>query len=572
MLKTLKRIIKLSGKYKGRVYWGLVCSILNSVFNCCSVLAILWVLMNINNLTMNIIWETVAILAAGLIGKTALKFLTNIFMTAAGYIIFTDKRLELGDKLKNAPMGYFSKKTLGRINNTITTNMATLENYTMMAVDNVVGGILQGICVSIFLMIFEWEIGIIAILGIILSTFSLSAIQKKSGSLSLARYNAVENVTNDVIEYIRGIAVIRSFGRGNASKLDETFDEFEKTAIKMEKGILVPHGFFRATLEIFSGIIILTSAWLTYQGTIEFSYGMMFLVSGFIIYGQMELLANGAFMMEQIETSMDQMDETYSVPKLTGTQAVDKSNTDIEIKNVTFGYDSRIILDKVSAKIPAKSKCAIVGYSGSGKTTLCNLIVRFWDVQSGSITFGGKDIRSYTPDELLSHFSMVFQNVFLFNDTVENNIKFGCPNATHEQIVEVAKRARCHEFIEALPNGYDTIIGENGSSLSGGEKQRISIARALLKDAPVVILDEATSSVDPENECELMEAIAELTKGKTVISIAHRLNTVKNADQILVIDHGNIVQRGTHQELCNVDGVYKKFLDIRQSSAGWSIT
>lgn len=572
MLKTLKRIIKLSGKYKGRVYWGLVCSILNSVFNCCSVLAILWVLMNINNLTMNIIWETVAILAAGLIGKTALKFLTNIFMTAAGYIIFTDKRLELGDKLKNAPMGYFSKKTLGRINNTITTNMATLENYTMMAVDNVVGGILQGICVSIFLMIFEWEIGIIAILGIILSTFSLSAIQKKSGSLSLARYNAVENVTNDVIEYIRGIAVIRSFGRGNASKLDETFDEFEKTAIKMEKGILVPHGFFRATLEIFSGIIILTSAWLTYQGTIEFSYGMMFLVSGFIIYGQMELLANGAFMMEQIETSMDQMDETYSVPKLTGTQAVDKSNTDIEIKNVTFGYDSRIILDKVSAKIPAKSKCAIVGYSGSGKTTLCNLIVRFWDVQSGSITFGGKDIRSYTPDELLSHFSMVFQNVFLFNDTVENNIKFGCPNATHEQIVEVAKRARCHEFIEALPNGYDTIIGENGSSLSGGEKQRISIARALLKDAPVVILDEATSSVDPENECELMEAIAELTKGKTVISIAHRLNTVKNADQILVIDHGNIVQRGTHQELCNIDGVYKKFLDIRQSSAGWSIT
>ena len=200
------------------------------------------------------------------------------------------------------------------------------------------------------------------------------------------------------------------------------------------------------------------------------------------------------------------------------------------------------------------------------------MIVRFWDVQSGSITFGGKDIRSYMPDELLSHFSMVFQNVFLFNDTVENNIKFGCPNATHEQIVEVAKRARCHEFIEALPNGYDTIIGENGSSLSGGEKQRISIARALLKDAPVVILDEATSSVDPENECELMEAIAELTKGKTVISIAHRLNTVKNADQILVIDHGNIVQRGTHQELCNVDGVYKKFLDIRQSSAGWSIT
>jgi ATP-binding cassette subfamily B protein len=521
---------------------------------------------------MNVIWKTVAILAVGLVGKIILKFLTNIFMTAAGFIIFTDKRLELGDKLKNAPMGYFSKESLGRINNTITTNMATLENFTMMAVDNVVGGILQGLGISVFLMFFDWRLGLIAIAGILLSLIPLTLIQSKSNSLSLKRYEAVEHVTNDVIEYIRGIAVIRSFGRGNASKLDETFDEFEKTAIKMEKSILVPHGFFRATLEIFSGIIILVAAWMTYHGTMDFTYGMMFLVSGFIIYGQMELLANGAFMMEQIETAMDQMDETYNVPKLTGTESVDENKTDIEIKDVTFGYDSRIILDKVSARIPAKSKCAIVGYSGSGKTTLCNLIVRFWDVKSGSITFGGKDIKSYAPDELLSHFSMVFQNVFLFNDTIENNIKFGCPNASHEQIVEVAKRARCHDFIEALPKGYNTIIGENGSSLSGGEKQRISIARALLKDAPVVILDEATSSVDPENESELMEAIGELTKGKTVISIAHRLNTVKNADQILVIDRGHIVQRGTHKELCNVDGVYKRFLKIREASAGWSIS
>ena len=236
-----------------------------------------------------------------------------------------------------------------------------------------------------------------------------------------------------------------------------------------------------------------------------------------------------------------------------------------------FAYDSRQIIKNISLKVPQGSTCAIVGPSGSGKTTLCNLIARFWDVQDGKVLIGGQDIKEYTADSLMQYISMVFQNVYLFNDTIENNIRFGNPDATHEQIVEAAKRAQCHDFISALPKGYDTTVGEGGSSLSGGEKQRISIARAILKDAPIVILDEATSSVDPENEHELLSAILELTQGKTLISIAHRLTTVQNADQILVIDNGTVVQQGTHSELLTQDGIYQSFWKQRKEATGWTL-
>ena len=572
MFKTLRRIIDLYGIHKKRIYLGLVCSTLNALFSSFTIMAFLWVLLHIQNLTMAVVWQTVAILAVTVIGRTILKFAMNIFLSASGYVVFTDKRLELGDKMKTAPMGYFSKESLGRINNTITTSMATLEGFAPMAIETVVGGILQALAVSLFLMFFNWKLGLIAIAGVLVSMLFLRQLQMKGEELAPKRYATVEKVTNDVLEFIRGIAVIRSFGRTSSKDLDDTFEDYRKMNTTLEKKTLVPMGFFRATLEIFSGIITLAAGLMTYFGQLEFSYGMMFILSSFIIYGQMEMLATGAFLLEQLEAALDNMDETYAVPVLKGNGEKVPEDFSIEVKDVHFGYDKKPVLQGVSVKIPQKSTCAIVGYSGSGKTTLCNLLVRFWDVNSGSITFGDTDIRKLNPDELLSHFSMVFQNVFLFNDTIENNIKFGMQNATHEQVVEAAKRARCHEFIKALPDGYNTIVGEGGSSLSGGEKQRVSIARALLKNAPVVILDEATSSLDPENESELLEAIDELTRGKTVISIAHRLNTVRKADQILVLDHGKIVQSGKHADLCHVDGIYKRFLDIRQSSAGWNIS
>ena len=250
---------------------------------------------------------------------------------------------------------------------------------------------------------------------------------------------------------------------------------------------------------------------------------------------------------------------------------IQPENYDIRLSNVSFSYDKRKIIDDVSLSIPQKTTTAIVGPSGGGKSTLCNLIARFWDVDSGEVTLGGVNVKDYSMNSLMSNFSFVFQSVYLFADTIENNIKFGRQDASHEEVVEAAKKACCHDFISKLPNGYDTVIGEGGSSLSGGEKQRISIARAMLKDAPIVILDEATASIDPENEHLIQEAISALTHGKTIVTIAHRLATIENADQILVIDGGTVAQRGTHEELLEQEGTYKTFIKIREQAEGWRI-
>ena len=273
-----------------------------------------------------------------------------------------------------------------------------------------------------------------------------------------------------------------------------------------------------------------------------------------------------------VEASLVRMKEVMEIPSLDeiGTDII-PARHNIEVRNVSFGYGEKEVLRSVSLTVPEGSSCAIVGPSGSGKTTLCSLIARFWDVDSGGILLGGHDVREYTSDSLLRNFSIVFQNVYLFEDTIENNIRFGRPDASKEEVIAAAKKACCHDFIMALPDGYATKVGESGASLSGGEKQRISIARAILKDAPVIILDEATASVDPENERELQNAILELTRNKTLLMIAHRLSTVRTADQIIVLDEGRIVQHGTHNELLAQEGLYRRFVDIRQQAIGWRL-
>ncbi len=277
-------------------------------------------------------------------------------------------------------------------------------------------------------------------------------------------------------------------------------------------------------------------------------------------------------LMRNVGIIVDKANEVLSIPPMDIDGAeITPAGTDIELKNISFAYEDKTIIDDVSLKIPANTTTAIVGPSGGGKTTLTNLMARFWDVKSGEVLLGGKNVKEYSFDSLMKNFSFVFQRVYLFEDTIANNIRFGEPDAPMDKVIEAAKKARCHDFIMSLPDGYETVIGEGGASLSGGEKQRISIARAIMKDAPVIILDEATANVDPENEAELTKAIGELTKNKTIVMIAHRLKTVRHADQIVVVSDGKIVQKGTHEELAAKDGIYRDFVTERKEAVSWKI-
>ena len=318
--------------------------------------------------------------------------------------------------------------------------------------------------------------------------------------------------------------------------------------------------------------MVLCSAAFYLSGSMDIMVCIGMMICSFILYSSLEQAGSYNALLHTVDVSVDKAQTILDLDTMDidGRQ-VEPENHDIDVENISFSYDERKIIDSISLHIPEKSSLAIVGPSGGGKTTLCNLISRFWDVDEGSVKLGGIDVREYSMDSLMKNFSFVFQNVYLFADTIANNIRFGRENASMDEVIEAAKKACCHDFIMALPDGYDTVIGEGGATLSGGEKQRISIARAVMKDSPVIILDEATANVDPENEKELTEAVEALTADKTVIMIAHRLKTVRHADQIVVIDKGRIVQQGRHEELMKQEGIYRRFIGSREKAVGWKL-
>ncbi|MGL5513224.1 MAG: ABC transporter ATP-binding protein, partial [Sporomusa sp.] len=386
---------------------------------------------------------------------------------------------------------------------------------------------------------------------------------------------AIEDMSSATIEYVRGMPIVKSFGQEGISvaNMKRACADSKNINIKIEKGFTPFNILHLFSLKLAAVGLVLVTAIMTITGQMELPVLLMFSMFSFTIFGSVEAVNDSAHVLGIIDSTMNKLDE------LQKTKFIDQSGSDVDIvsfdisfEHVSFGYDSREVLHDISFEVPQNTTTAIVGPSGSGKTTICNLIAKFYDTTSGSIKIGGTDIRDFTCDSLLKNISMVFQNVYLFHDTVRNNIRFGNPTATESEIIQAAKDARCNEFIMDLPNGYDTMIGEGGSSLSGGEKQRISIARAILKNAPIVILDEATASVDPENEHLIQGAISSLTHGKTIITIAHRLATIQNADQIFVIDNGKLVQKGTHGALLAQEGVYSRFIGIREKAEGWKIS
>jgi ATP-binding cassette subfamily B protein len=417
-------------------------------------------------------------------------------------------------------------------------------------------------------------VALIAIAGVGISFVFLLGVSRHSIKNAPVATAANRDMSTAAIEYARGLPIVKSFGQSGVSvaAMKEACADSKNINIKIEWGFIPNNCGHLLTLKLASVGFVVAASYLTFIGQMELPIMIMFCMFSFTIFAKIETISDSAHVLGVIDEAMDQLDNLKNEEFIDEDgRNISLNNYNIDFENVSFAYENNEVIKNVSFRIKENTTTAIVGPSGSGKTTICYLIARFYDVSKGIIRIGGHDVREFTCDSLLSNISMVFQNVYLFNDTIRKNICFGKPNATEEEMIDAAKKSCCHEFIMALPQGYDTVVEEGGASLSGGEKQRISIARAILKNASIVILDEATASVDPENEHLIQSAISELTKDKTIITIAHRLSTIENADQILVVDEGKIVEKGTHTQLIQQKGVYKRFISIREAAEGWSI-
>ena len=581
MFHTVGRIIRWCGAYKGKLYLGFVMTFFSHLFTAFPIaLAAYTVGLLFESQTGGApfdtawIWRSVVLQLVLVFFRFLFDYFRARLQEPISYALTARDRLAVGDALKRVSLGYFGQISTGSILNSITTGLSTLENMGIRMIDNFVGGYLNFFVIFIGLAVCSPVTALIALAAAALSFGFLCIISHYSRVHSPVEAQANRDLTGAVLEYARGLAVVKSFGKAGASmeSVSNAVRDSRSIHLKIEWGYLPANAGHLLALKCGSVGLALAAAMQCLRGSMDFSMMLMFVFFSFSIFASLEPISDSAHTLGVINDAMDELDALRSHNYIDADgRDIPLDRYDIVFQNVTFGYDSRTVLDDISFRIPEKTSTAIVGPSGSGKTTICSLLARFYDPRSGSITLGGHDLREFTCDSLLSNISMVFQNVYLFHDTIRANICFGKPDATEDEMIEVAKKARCHDFIMALPDGYDTVIGEGGGTVSGGEKQRISIARAMLKNAPIIILDEATASIDPENEHLIQEAISALTRGKTIITIAHRLATIEQADQILVVDNGRIVQQGTHRALVSVPGKYRDFVDIRKASEGWNI-
>ncbi|WP_379688402.1 ABC transporter ATP-binding protein [Mediterraneibacter gnavus] len=575
MIKTLSKIYQFSGKMQGTMKKAILFSVLHSLFDMMSFGALAMVFSGLTDgFTTSMIWMIFGITLASMLLKIYCSYISDFGKVQIGYFMCAEKRIHIGDRMKYMPMGYFNDHNLGNLTSVVTTTMGDIENNASMVLTNILGGYIHAAIITIVMLCIDWRIGLTILCGILLFTWCIGRLQKKSETVSPQRQQAQETLVSNVLEYVQGMLIVKSFnlGQNSNSKMRQAILDSKDKNLKLER-TFVPYNMLQQIILYGTSILVIVEGLYFYlNGTMALSICLLMTVASFMLFSQLQSAGNTSSLLRLLDVSIDKVNEIDNTPVMDEHgKPINPPNYNIVFDDVSFSYGEHKILDHVSLSIPEKTVTAIVGPSGAGKSTLCNLIARFWDVDDGKITIGGIDVRDYTLDSLLTNISEVFQKLYLFADTIENNIKFGNPAASHNEVVKAAQKACCHDFIMSLPDGYDTVIGEGGATLSGGEKQRISIARAILKDAPIIILDEATSSVDPENENLLMGAISELTKNKTVIMIAHRLKTVRNADQIFVLSGGHIVQTGKHEDLIRQPGIYADFIGIRKKAIGWKL-
>ena len=575
MFGVLKKIFAFAGSTRALLKRAMVISFLGAVFAALQFLALALALEQIVGGADGAVWPVAAVMLASIAGRAACSYCSTNAETEVGYQMVAEKRVQIGDRLRYIPMGYFNDNSLGNITAVVTTTLGDVENNASRCLVMVIGGFLNTLALCLMLVCADWRLGLIAVCGVACYLAVTECSQRAMVRTGPARQSAQETLVEAVLEYIQGMSVIKAYGleRDNSQAAGRAVDDSCKKALALECSVTPWSGIRQIVVRCFSAALAAGALAFYTAGTLSLTRCILMLIASFMIYGELESAGNMSDNLQMLGASLDKANSIDNTPTMDiDGQDLTPAKAEITFQDVSFSYGGRTVLDGVSFTAPEKTTTAVVGPSGGGKTTLCNLIARFWDVDRGKVCVGGRDVRDYKLDSLMRNISMVFQSVYLFNDTIENNIRFGRPDATHEQVVDAAKRACCHEFIMALPDGYGTMLGEGGGTLSGGERQRLSIARAILKDAPIIILDEATASVDPENEAELQAAIQALTHDKTIVMIAHRLKTVRHADQILVLSGGHIVQRGTHEQLAGEEGVYADFIGMRRDAASWKLS
>ena len=609
MLKILHRIVCMTGKYSSRIRASYITSFIKGIM---MKAPLIFSFMAISLFMKGQMQERICLyLGIGLVlciaVEAVFEHITNVLQSATGYEVFADMRMRLGDHLRKLPMGYFTEGNMGKISTVLCTDMVFIEECCMTVLSELVTFMISQSLMTLMMFAMDVRLGIAALTVIIAFVIVGNCMMKTTLAHSRTKQEGSESLTEEVLDFAEGIGIIKSFNMlGEKSKsLSAEFDKSCKESIDFEKS----YGPWARALYLTYGIgtsFMLAVAGLLYAKGVmapDYMVGMvLFLFDLFIsiesYYGQITRLTVTAASLDRIEEvfeaeelkdvgdhvlpeSAKETEEdsaAIAMPKNADKTRKDSGDTVffentkeaqkdsvVEYSDVSFGYTGKNVLNHISFSMKKGEMTALVGPSGSGKSTIASLLARFWDIREGTIKLNGKDIKNISLGRLMDQISMVFQRVYLFKDTIYNNIAMGRPDATREEVVEAAKKARCYELIRSLPEGFDTVIGEGGASLSGGEKQRISIARCILKDSPIVILDEATASVDADNERAIQEAISELCKNKTLLVIAHRLKTIKDADQILVVSDGRIIERGNHDKLMEEDGIYARMVSVQAS-------
>lgn len=577
MFRITFKILNWVSPYKTRMILGFIMSFLNAIFIALPIFLASQIFNNVvshKSIYGKDIFNVVIIMIILVLGRFITAYLKSKNQESIAYEMSANERLNIGNKLKNVPLGYFNTHHSNELTTIVTTDLTFLENFAMKMVDIVINGYILISVLILSLLVVSWQVALLACIGVLLSFLTIQLLENKSKKNAPTYHYAQNQLIEKVVEVIRGIQVIKSFSKENASlrSFNRAVNESKRVNTKIEMQYIPFNLLHLLSLKVTSILIVLVACLLFIHNSIDLPTFIMISIFSFVIFDSVENINSAAHVLEIIDMTLEDIEKIKSAPELDKKgKDLTIENDDIAFENVNFSYDDKQVIKNVSFDIAANTSTAIVGPSGSGKSTLCHLLLRFYDVNDGFIRIGGIDIKDLKLSSLMSQISAVFQKVYLFNDTIENNILFGNPDATEEEVIRTAKQACCHDFIMKLPDGYKTVLHEKGNNLSGGERQRISIARAILKDAPIIILDEATASIDPENEQLIQTAINELSKGKTVITIAHKLETIKNADQIIALNEGEIIQKGSHDELIRKPGMYQDFIRIKSKSAGWKL-